>query len=246
MKWENRDWFWLLGLTIFVSGTSYMYKNEVMSLISYTSTFVSIALAFIAIYISVREATKTDRIKDETLSTLVEIRERISQVDSKVSSIDFTSINQINERVDQVFSKLTEKVQEYKENEEHADTPEGQLINEKVKLTWEVLSEELKEELKEELTQIIAIDIQTINKDDNWELLNNILTKVYENLSKESKDGKFSFLMIYQQFALHFKGNFSFKNKLAKLINDAVDYHVRMKILSVDSDGRYTYNIGRK
>lgn len=253
LKWENKDWFWLLFLIVFVTGTSYMYKKEVMNLISYTSTFVSIALAFIAIYISVREATKTDKIKDETLSTLVEIRERISQVDTKVSSIDFTSISTLKERVDQVVNNITDKVQEDNKGEEHTDTPEDQLINEKVKDKWAELSEEFKEQLNNELVNyLLSVERPaerpaiTEKQVEIIRIINNSLQIVYDNLSRISQDGKFTFLSIYHELlTLNFLSQREIKSMgtdFKKRVNELVDQHVRSRILSVDSDGKYTFN----
>jgi hypothetical protein len=111
MKWENRDWFWLLAIIIYASGFALLNKSEVMNVISYVSTFVSTALGGVAIYISVREATKSEKVKDDISFILGEMKEKIGQVDNKVSGLDIHTISKaIDEKMNDVLNTFKEKI----------------------------------------------------------------------------------------------------------------------------------------
>lgn len=244
LEWRTQDWLWLLSLVVFVSIAINTNNKEIMNLISYTSTFVSIALAFIAIYISVREATKTDKIKDETLSTLVEIRERISQVDTKVSSFDIASITKsINDGIDRVFNNLTEKAPEENKVEEESGSPDDEIINEKVKDKLMELSEELKEELKSSIIVENSNDYPfSVSQRVQRKLLEDTLINVYRSLNKKSENGKFSFLMINQEMLSSLNADkFGGQRKLNRMIEDKINEHILRNILSVDSSGKLEY-----
>ncbi len=47
---------------------------------------------FVAIYISVREATKADNLKDDLSMILGELKEKVGQVDNKLSLIDHDTL----------------------------------------------------------------------------------------------------------------------------------------------------------
>ncbi|MCM3294264.1 hypothetical protein M3661_29705 [Paenibacillus sp. MER 180] len=86
--WEHKDWLWVMVCIALTFGASHANNIQVMNLISYGATFVSISLAFVAIYISVREATKADNLKDDLSMILGELKEKVGQVDNKLSLID--------------------------------------------------------------------------------------------------------------------------------------------------------------
>jgi len=100
MKWRTADWVWVILFAVFVQGLIYvnMYHGTasgiLMDVISYVSTFVSIALAGVAIYISIREATNGDKVKDEINLALGEMRSKLNTLDSKFDKIDPSSFNQ--------------------------------------------------------------------------------------------------------------------------------------------------------
>ncbi|WP_438351562.1 hypothetical protein ACP8HI_13520 [Paenibacillus sp. FA6] len=188
MKWENKDWFWLLSIMAFVMGTSYMYKNEFMNLISYASTFLSISLAFIAIYISVREVTKADKIKDETLVTLIELKERISQLDTKVSSID---IDRIKMGIDDAVSNFKQGIEVINKSDGQSDASNGKII--------EKLDDKI-DQLSNELKSSITIE-NKINSNNVWRdmLIETNLTATYIKLSKTSENGLFTLPLIFEE-----------------------------------------------
>lgn len=105
MKWTHKDWIWLFIFIIFISIYNEIKSVELIEVISYISTFVSIALASVAIYISVREATKVDTIKNEMNIILGEMKEKLGQVDTKINDLNPSTIKSNIE-------KFKEEVQE--------------------------------------------------------------------------------------------------------------------------------------
>lgn len=111
LDWRHRDWIWVLTCILLLVGSLYINQNEFLSLISYGSTFVSVSLAFVAIYISVREATNADKVKDDISMILGEMKEKLGQLDNKVSNIDIQTINQkIINGIDEGVSKIRESI----------------------------------------------------------------------------------------------------------------------------------------
>ncbi|ETT45724.1 hypothetical protein C162_20361 [Paenibacillus sp. FSL R7-269] len=111
MNWRHRDWLWTLTCILLLGCSLYVNHIEFMSFISYISTFVSIALAAVAIYISVREVTKSDRVKEDMNMILGEMKEKIGQLDNKVSSIDINAINQrIVTGIDEGINQIRESI----------------------------------------------------------------------------------------------------------------------------------------
>lgn len=110
-KWRTIDWIWLLVFLIYAQGILFLYNELVLTVVSYVSTFVSIALAGVAIYISIREATKSDRVKDDISMVLGEMKEKIGQLDNKMSNIDINAINtKIINGIDEGLSKIGESI----------------------------------------------------------------------------------------------------------------------------------------
>lgn len=107
--WRVQDWLWLLAFLIYAQIFTVLYKDWVMSVVSYVSTFVSIALGAVAIYISVREATKGDNVKDQINVMLGELREKVTQMDTKLNSFDPREFNKVK---DNKIDELSEEVKE--------------------------------------------------------------------------------------------------------------------------------------
>lgn len=232
MKWENRDWIWLLVLMIFIMGASHMYKGQFLNLVSYASTFVSIALAFIAIYISVREATKADKIKDETFKALIEIRERIGQLDNKVSNIDIVKINQnIKEGIDEVVSNLKGELSELNNSDDKSNSSENELLK--------TLDDKLNY-FSDQLKHTITVQPSGRYSDS---LLESLLTDTYFKLSGKLKS--FTFNDIYKNLKHLLNTNLPLDNKLyfsPNVIRNKVYSHVALGILRVDNDGVFSIN----
>lgn len=101
MKWGNRDWIWLILVIIVLATSFYIREPGVNNILSFISSFASISLAGVAIYISVREATKTDNVKDEIHTLVGELNEKVRQIDKKIDKIDLVNA-QKNVKTDQI------------------------------------------------------------------------------------------------------------------------------------------------
>ncbi|MFD7521428.1 hypothetical protein [Paenibacillus chitinolyticus] len=109
--WRTQDWFWCMAFLVYALGFGVVYKEMFMDFISYVSTFVSFALGAVAIFISVREATKTDAVKDEINAALGELRERTSQMDTKLSRFDPEKFNQEKDlKIEEIGRELLESI----------------------------------------------------------------------------------------------------------------------------------------
>ncbi|WP_199614420.1 hypothetical protein [Paenibacillus alkalitolerans] len=109
-NWENKDWYWLLFTLVYTFGFFIFDDDEILSLLSYAATAVSIALALVAIYISLKEALKTDDTKTNIERLLGKLDEKIAQVDGKVNNIDLKLINQFGDRQTYETLKRIKKV----------------------------------------------------------------------------------------------------------------------------------------
>ncbi|WP_068775760.1 hypothetical protein [Paenibacillus sp. FJAT-26967] len=143
--WRTQDWFWSMAFLVYALGFGFAYREMFMDFISYVSTFVSFALGAVAIFISVREATKTDAVKDEIYAALGELRERTSQMDNKLSKFDPTVFN---EKKDLEIDKITSQVKQ--EITESLSKEKGLSLSNVNELVAKKISEATKE-LKESL-----------------------------------------------------------------------------------------------
>ncbi|MCY9545200.1 hypothetical protein M5X00_29925 [Paenibacillus alvei] len=113
MDWRHRDWLWVMVCISLTFGAAHANDIQVMNLISYGATFVSISLAFVAIYISVREATKADNLKGDLSMILGELKEKVGQVDNKLSFIDPDTVAAtiVKRPLDEFHEDLIEKIE---------------------------------------------------------------------------------------------------------------------------------------
>ncbi|MGG0815744.1 hypothetical protein ABE142_24225 [Paenibacillus alvei] len=148
-EWRHRDWCWVMFCIVLTFGASHANNIEVMELISYGSTFVSISLAFVAIYISVREATKADNLKDDLSMILGELKEKVGQVDNKLSLIDHDTLagNMLKRPLEE-FEK--EVVKEMKSVSSLSPDEFDMIVEDKM----HQLSKKLKDELVEEFEKV--------------------------------------------------------------------------------------------
>jgi|GEM_PF-5570877 len=66
----------------------YITKPSFEEILSYITSFTSIVLSILAIYISVRELTKADTVKGEIHTLVGELNEKVRQIDQKINKID--------------------------------------------------------------------------------------------------------------------------------------------------------------
>jgi TolA-binding protein len=110
--WRTQDWFWLVAFIVYAQVFAFLYKELVMDVVGYVSTFIGIALAAVAIYISIREATKGDLVKDQINSILGEMREKLAQMDTKLNKLDPNMIMEIDESSEKTKEDIVNKIQE--------------------------------------------------------------------------------------------------------------------------------------
>jgi hypothetical protein len=216
LKWETKDWIWLLAFLVFAQIFLFINEELIMNVVSYVSTFVSIALAAVAIYISVREATKTDDVKDQINITLGEMREKLSQVDTKLTNIDPKEFNhwkdiKIDEITEHVSKEISEKLTLHKESDPIYKDEFLKIINDNIEKANENLKSSLNfnessfkhsfiiQEVINELLKIgefNAIDVNIRLKEKGYKILhedivNNLNAVVSFGRAKVVGEGKY-------------------------------------------------------
>ncbi|NOU95608.1 hypothetical protein GC093_20585 [Paenibacillus sp. LMG 31456] len=162
MKWRTIDWFWLLTFTLFAQGMAFVYKDWLMQIVSYGSTFVSLALGAVAIYISVREATKGDNVKDQINVMLAEVREKVSQMDTKLNNFDPREFNKEKDiKIDEISENIKNELQDKLLQQNSLSQEEIiAIVNEKVELASEHLKSSLTISNREISDQNISVNVQ--------------------------------------------------------------------------------------
>lgn len=95
----------------------YVTKPGFNDILSYISSFASIAISCIAIYISIKEVTKADTMKNEIHVLVGELNEKVRQIDNKLNRIDMVNVNKeidntkLNELAD-LLKKQQRKIEE--------------------------------------------------------------------------------------------------------------------------------------
>lgn len=205
-KWRTQDWIWLLIVLIYAQGFAFLYNNYLMQVISYVSTFVSIALAGIAIYISIKEATNNDKMKNEIYILLNEVRSKIGDIDTKMvtqNDIEKIITSEVIGIKKPLMSDLVEVIEQTKGDNSNLE----ELINEKVDNNIEKLISNInvvqKEYMQDNLTSTIVVRntfVDTIETyeidevfsfDDFWNRLVNMSNKYEPKKTTKEKMSKF-------------------------------------------------------
>ncbi|WP_340012408.1 hypothetical protein MHI32_11945 [Paenibacillus sp. FSL H7-0690] len=129
--------------------------SQLMQIVSYVSTFVSIALAFVAIYISVREATKGDQVKDQIYVALGEMKSKLNSIDIKVEKIDATYFNEgkddaVNEMKESIMNDMADMIDKLANKEDTINLKK--IINEKIDGNIDALKSNLSDTLEASIT----------------------------------------------------------------------------------------------
>lgn len=109
--WRTQDWIWLVCFLLYAQVFTVLYKEMVMGVVSYVSTFVSISLGAVAIYISIREVTKRDVINGDMNRMLIILTEKISQMDTKITKLDPRYIEERDKEIDESTEKFKKEVE---------------------------------------------------------------------------------------------------------------------------------------
>ena len=111
-EWGTRDWKWLVGILI---GTNLLILSawimkipDVGAYLSILGTGVSIALALIAIYISLSQNNNAQILNSKTTEMLIRIEERVGNVNEKVDKLDAKEItkNVVGDYSKDIFNAL--------------------------------------------------------------------------------------------------------------------------------------------
>lgn len=148
-KWRTRDWIWVLVILLYAQGFTLLYKEYVMDVISYVSTFVSTALGAVAIYISIREATNNDDVKDEIYIALAEMKTTLNSLDIKMDSINPQQFNQEkNEEIQMATENYSEEIVKLLQSKlsETANPSSAEIID-SINAKMKELAEDLKEKI---------------------------------------------------------------------------------------------------
>jgi hypothetical protein len=114
-KWSNRDWKWLFGILIGVlTLITTFWLTDIPGAGNYFSVFanaVSVALAFVAIYIALRQDSESQKLNNETQLLLVRMDEKLTNVNEKVSGLDFGQTTKIvNKHMEEVKEYIANKI----------------------------------------------------------------------------------------------------------------------------------------
>lgn len=89
--WRDRDWYWVFGIliSIIILMIAWFFNSEKVELnFSIISSAVSIALALVAIFISVKQDSNSQNIYSRINEAVIKIEGKIETVDSKLDKMD--------------------------------------------------------------------------------------------------------------------------------------------------------------
>lgn len=114
-NWTNRDWVWLtcvLVALILLSLSIVLSKAEqLIQIFSFLSSGVSIALAFVAIYVSSNQNRDSQSLSQNMSETLARLDEKIHSINEKVDKIDVSAITGgLENSFQQVMKGVNEKI----------------------------------------------------------------------------------------------------------------------------------------
>jgi hypothetical protein len=250
-SWNTRDWIWLIIFMIYAQLFFFVKYSQFMTLISYVSTFVSTALAGVAIYISVREATKADKVKEEIYVLLGELKEKVGQVDTKLNNFDphiynnqkdtaiETSLNNLKNEIlqalsDNVFEVAIKDEKTQSDGDKHhqtevvqdSSTSNNQEVENELKFNyWKSILENKFEKVSDDLKS--QLTVRNINTNIN-EVLKELDNHLSDTVGKQIR------------IALR-KEDIGILEEKFKLIEYQINYNSRELLLVLEKDGNIYY-----
>lgn len=168
LKITNRDFYWiigiLIGIVILVCSIRLSHNANIINIFSFMANGISIALAFLAIGMSIRQELSSNLLNSETRGILISINERIIALDSKVSTIPPENISELTSSS---FKKLEDKVNE--------------IINEKVKEGYDPRE-------KAAIKEAVSEEVNKANKETTKQIGNYINKNIYSTIKDVSHD----------------------------------------------------------
>jgi hypothetical protein len=176
-NWTNRDWFWITGILITIIITCFAFflseNDRVVEIFSFLASGVSIALAFVAIYVSSNQNKESQSLSQSMSDTLARMSERVNSVNEKVDKIDPMSVSRILE------GGFKDLKQDLKENiPEVGKVSQEELINkfqEKIDLLQSEMNYQIENEMRSEK------DIETLATKIRIEVLADHIGKIFAN-----------------------------------------------------------------
>jgi uncharacterized protein YoxC len=173
MNWTNRDWIWLtsilVGLIIFIFSFRLSDNQRVTEIFSFLSSGVSIALAFVAIYVSSNQNKETQTLSLNMSETLARLDEKIHSINEKVEKFDPRSLTQ---DVDERIKTMIENANEYIPEDKFSKTEAIQYFNEQLNnlkddINNQIIKEYTNNSRSSELTHemiFLAADVRKITR----------------------------------------------------------------------------------
>lgn len=197
-KWRERDWYWLLGILIFIIIlliASIFAKNTGLEVnFSIISSAVSIALALIAIYIALKQDKDNQETNFELNKALIYMDAKLNNVGEKVSEI---SLEEIRKVVHDKIGYTSESIEET-------------LNEETEKLSKNEILEIIKDELRD-----FSSSIDNVIKRENIHVKNdNKISSSYLNRRREILK------LIHAEFG---EDKFGIRQLLSKLVENNID-----------------------
>jgi len=181
----HRDLYWiiaiLVGIIILICSIRLSNNINLINIFSFMASGISIALAFVAIGMSIKQESTSSIINSETRNMLSSMNEKIIGLDFKISNIDLESIQDLTSAG---FNKLAEKFNKIL-NEKFTILPLSD-DSEKIKLKATISKEisEIKEDTSKQIktiftnnsylnaTNILMMNLREKFTDTEWDNIN--------------------------------------------------------------------------
>lgn len=191
VAWRTQDWIWLVCFLLYAQVFTVLYKDMVMGVVSYVSTFVSIALGAVAIYISVREATKGDKVKDQMNLILGELREKLSQMDTKINRFDpeYSAVRDF--KIDEITEKIKNDIEQNLSRADNISTDQViAIINDQVQKATDDLKSSLNvvdANMFNKNRHAVNLDLDKISQIASYNQTRKYVYSVIEDMTSDTK-----------------------------------------------------------
>lgn len=216
-KWTERDWYWVTGiLSLITIGSISLWLNNIDNIGSYFSVFssaVSVALAFIAIFIAIKQEESSQRINIETTRVFAQMDQKINNMNEKVDKLDISKLADL----------VNDNVNKAKENFEEKISGSEPMQSEEIKNIFENELNNITKNIKEEL-------FNQINEENNvkWKMSNTYRVKLKREIDR-SNIKEFIKKLNNSRFVLN---NLDFTTSVALdtvvAFQDEVDFKIRV------------------
>jgi translation elongation factor EF-1beta len=172
----------LLLIIIFISSFKLSNDSNITNLISISSGLISIALAIVAIWITLKQEVNSNIINASTRGVLDKISDKINKIDTNVSSINMESIEKI---IISMFDKLSEDISKKLEEDKANENP---ISFEKASELVKQSIDKTKEEAKDTLSSLNSSNSVAYTLKNMIEKFNS-LTEEQKQLALENSTG---------------------------------------------------------